>query len=558
MKICPECHAEFEDTVNECPQHKIGLQTKNQNPLIGVCLADRYKIISVIGSGGTGVVYKAHHDQMDRFVAIKMMHSHMVARPEALKTFYAEAKTVAQLKHHNIITLFDFGMGPGNQPFLVMDYINGSSLKTLMEKTGPMPFDQLQTLLPQIIEGLSYAHGEGIVHQDLKPENIMLSSTSDGVYKVTLVDFGMAVLFTQDKDLAASGNRKKKFAGSPYYMSPEQCLSNTTIDQRSDIYSLSFVLYEALCGKLPFEMKSGMAMMDSHVREMPMLFKSSNPAVFGLQVCTEITGVFLKAMAKDPEDRYQTIAEFGAELDAALARDTVKLKAIKHRSVAAEQVLVHARQTMQHMEALDTGKYKALTESTMLESQLHSGKQFLSRQAAIEAAYLNEAPTAAANKPVAIPIEGIVTKLLNRLRGICPSAESDISINDISKTITECPYCQAPVTQGVQFCLNCQRKLAALPGPTKLSETRNGNSFTHHQIKNTNLEENTETRHNIQSLRKPRQIPSISKLQKGLNYALIFSVVIGSIIFANSYFDMGKSWKALAGLVRLPSSANHR
>ena len=565
MKTCPECHAEFEDSISECPDCRAQFTDKlnespadnakekstKKNPLIGTCLVDRYQIVSLLGSGGTGVVYKAHHLKMDRSVAIKMMHSHMVARPEALKNFYEEAKTVAQLKHHNIVTLYDFGIGPDNQPFLVMDYVEGSSLKKLSDDNGPLSLEQIEPIISQIIDGLAYAHGVGVVHQDLKPENIMLTSFSNSPYKVTLVDFGMAALNMPDKDLGLSGNKKKKFVGSPHYMSPEQCLANSSVDSRSDIYSLSFVLFEALTGKLPFEAKSGMAMMDSHVREKPKPFNLANPDLIGLQVCTELTRVFAKAMAKEPENRYQTIDAFGIELGEALARDSVKWKAVKHRGIAAEQALVYAKQSSTYEE--NSARQARFTDNQSLDSRLQSGKQFLSRQAEIEAAYLNHEDRDLDLHGSQAPKENIILRLLKQFKAICCNSQEALE-SDVDKEISQCPYCQATVTPGIQFCLTCQRRLTAPVVTNKLSETRTGNSFNYNQNDTQEDLQSVEARSNIKHLRQKRRLLQAFGIQSILKYALVLALVLGGLVVCKSYVNMTKSWKIISQFVHLPAS----
>lgn len=565
LKTCTQCRVEFEDTVDECPQHKSALQPNNSNPLIGTCLADRYQIISVIGSGGTGVVYKGHHLKMDRSMAIKMMHSHMVARPDALKRFYEEAKTIAQLKHHNIITLFDFGIGPNNQPFLVMDYIEGPSLKKQIENNGPLSMEEMRTILAQVVDGLAYAHSEGIVHQDLKPENIMLTKVNQSQDKVTLVDFGMATLHMQDKEMATSGNKKKKFIGSPYYMSPEQCFANVPIDNRTDIYSLAIVLYEALSGKLPYEAKSGIAMMDSHVRETPIPLKLSNPELSGLQICTEVTRVFNHAMAKEPENRYSTISDFGAQLDEALVRDIAKWKAIKHRSVAAEQVFVHAQQINQRDEVPTRDLSQTLTRTDSLESQMQSGRQFLSCQAEIEAAYLNPITNNETKQTNAVykePPNGrnalkdnIITKLFKRMKNSCNKTPLEAEIPaELSRQVIQCPYCQTPVPTGIQFCLNCQRKLATLTWTNKLPLTRTGIASTHCPSDEVGIIPEA-NRNNIQNLRQQR-LMSLDKIQRALNYALIAAIVFGGIVIVQNYFTMSNPLKTLGQLIHSPAKSN--
>lgn len=134
MKTCPECHSEYEDALERCPTDNTQLKEKDLDPLVGTRLGDRYEIVSIIGRGGMGVVYKARQEQMDKLMAIKMLHSHMVSDSEAVKRFYREAKTVSQVRHHHIVTLYDFGMSSQGQPFIVMDFLQGKPQGRIEEK----------------------------------------------------------------------------------------------------------------------------------------------------------------------------------------------------------------------------------------------------------------------------------------------------------------------------------------------------------------------------------------------------------------------------------------
>ena len=194
MKSCPECYSEYEDTYDKCPSDGVALRKIERDPLVGTRLADRYEVVSVVGRGGMGVVYKVRQEQMDRYMAVKMLHSHMVAEPEAVKRFYREAKTVSQVRHHHIITLYDFGMSKLGQPYLVMDYLEGTSLKSVLKDEGPVPIERVEFIYSQVVDALASAHSVDLVHRDLKPENIMLSKSGGEDDWVTLVDFGLSKL----------------------------------------------------------------------------------------------------------------------------------------------------------------------------------------------------------------------------------------------------------------------------------------------------------------------------------------------------------------------------
>jgi len=301
----------------------------SQDSLIGTRLANRYEIVSVVGKGGMGVVYRAYQEMMDRHMAIKMLHSHMVTNPEAMQRFLREAKTIAQVQHHHIVTLYDFGVTEVGLPYLVMDYLEGISLKHLVQTSEMLTFERANRIFKQVVDGLAAAHAHGVVHRDLKPENIMLTRQKDDVDWVVLVDFGLSKLKDIEGERAASITKVGNICGSPPYMSPEQCLSTGVVDPRSDIYSLAIVAYEVLTKKLPFSAKSAMEMFECHLYKEPIPFNQVHPE---LKVATEITNVLRKALEKEPENRYSTVQEFGAALQEALMRDAVKIKAINYRA----------------------------------------------------------------------------------------------------------------------------------------------------------------------------------------------------------------------------------
>jgi len=317
-----------------------------KDPLVGTRLADRYEVLSVLGRGGMGVVYKVRHEQMDRFMAVKMLHSHLVSETEAVRRFRREAKTVSQVRHHHIITLYDFGMSAQHQPYLVMDYLEGTSLKCILKDEGCVPFERADKIYQQVIDALATAHGMELTHRDLKPENIMLTKRDDEDW-VTLVDFGLSKLKDKQED-AYQITKVGDVCGSPPYMSPEQCLSSTAIDARSDIYSLAVCVYETLSCKLPFAAKSAIEMLDAHLYATPIPFNQALPE---FKVCSEVTHVLNKALAKEPEKRQQTVEEFGKELHDAINRDSLKLRTFKHRiEVANFRDLISEAEALQKQE----------------------------------------------------------------------------------------------------------------------------------------------------------------------------------------------------------------
>lgn len=450
LKSCPECYSEYDDSVKTCPVDESLLRTIEKDPFVGSLLANRYHIESVLGRGGMGVVYKARQQQMDKYMAIKMLHSHLVAEPEAVKRFHREAKTVSLVRHHHIITLYDFGMSSQRQPYLVMDYLEGTSLKNLIKEVGPMPLDRAERIYAQVVDALDTAHSQDLVHRDLKPENIMLSKYNNEEDWVTLVDFGLSKLKeTKPPEDSYQITKVGDVCGSPPYMSPEQCLSSQVVDPRSDIYSLGICVYETLSGKLPFNAKSAIEMLDCHLYATPIPFSQSLPE---FKVCSEITTVLNKSMQKEPEKRHQTVAEFGAEFAEAIRRDSIKLKAYRHRLQTSEFADLASEAEALSREMYDTGRLQPVAaEATVLE-----GVQFVQ-----DAPPSNLRSRTGDHKA---PTERKTTdrKKLDTETSILDKMQKQLTqmmeTKEKKHTWTHCPYCDAPSEPDVKFCLNCKHQ----------------------------------------------------------------------------------------------------
>jgi len=434
-------------------------------------LGDRYEIVSVIGRGGMGVVYKARQEQMDKLMAIKMLHSHMVSDSEAVKRFFREAKTVSQVKHHHIVTLYDFGMSSQGQPFLVMDFLEGVSLKDELKRNGPLSFERADRIFGQIVDGLAAAHSLDVVHRDLKPENIVLSSTAPTGDWVTLVDFGLSKLKepkTQDQyQITKTGD----VCGSPPYMSPEQCLAASAVDPRSDTYSLAIVIYESLSGFLPYNAKSAIEMMDCHLYGTPIPFSQCSP---DFKVCTELTNVLNKALSKEPEQRQDDIRTFGKELHEALARDGIKLKSYKHRMEIAS-----FKDMESEAEALMTGSYPTLglAAEGHLSAVSNQTAMEIATNTALDPTYANRVtgpnvvinfansngqnPAGNSNGHGNPADRSWISRVMSAVFGPRPQRieEEEIDSNDGGLPYANCPYCQAPVRSMIRFCISCQRQL---------------------------------------------------------------------------------------------------
>lgn len=457
LKSCPECYSEYEDSLEKCPSDDAVLRTIERDPLVGTRLADRYEIVEVVGRGGMGVVYKVRQEYMDRMMAIKMLHSHMVADSEAVKRFFREAKTVSQVRHHHIITLYDFGMSKLGQPYLVMDYLEGTSLKNVIKDEGPIAIERAANIYTQVCDALASAHAVNLVHRDLKPENIMLSKNGGHDDWVTLVDFGLSKLRDPKKEEENLHITKVgDVCGSPPYMSPEQCLSSLIVDPRSDIYSLAICVYETLSAKLPFAAKSAIEMLDCHLYATPIPFNQSTPE---LKVCSEITHVLSKALQKDPEKRHQTIEEFGQELRDACRRDSLKFRTAKHRVEISS-----FSDLMSEAEAL---RQQALADARINKRTPPEGVQFVTSSTVMPAA---KADVESKNPAWLNKIKGAVAT--QKKNGTKDSVEEE-GIDPVSSE--SCPYCSAMIQPGIKFCISCQHQLISPQEMGKLRPTKGGN-----------------------------------------------------------------------------------
>ncbi len=274
--------------------------------LIGQTLG-KYTIKEKIGRGGMAEVYKAYQENLDRYVAVKVMHSFLIDFEEEnfLRRFSREAKTMASLNHPNIVRVYDFDSFGPRSHYLVMDYVSGGSLKERLEALAVagkrMPLAQSIKIITQVADALAYAHGRDMVHRDIKPANILLDKNEEPY----LADFGIVKMVGgQTIGYTATG----ALIGTPAYMSPEQALGQPG-DKRSDLYSLGIMLFQMVTGKLPFNADTPLAVAMKHVSEPVPL-----PIKFNPDVPQMLQAIILKALAKEPNDRFQSAREMVAAL----------------------------------------------------------------------------------------------------------------------------------------------------------------------------------------------------------------------------------------------------
>jgi serine/threonine-protein kinase len=271
--------------------------------VVGETIAGRYELEELVGHGGMSSVYKAHDTLLERNVALKVLHERYNADEEFVERFKREARSVAQLQHPNIVTVIDRGEEDGRQ-YIVFEYIDGENLKELVVKQGRLDVREALEIAVEVARALAFAHGQGLVHRDVKPQNVLLNG--DGRAKVT--DFGIA-RSVDVEGMTSTG----MVLGTSNYIAPEQA-SGQPVDAHTDVYALGVVLYEILAGEVPFPGESFVAVAMKHVHEPPPNLLEKRP-----EVPIRVAAAVDRALEKDPEERFPTMDAFAAELEACLA-----------------------------------------------------------------------------------------------------------------------------------------------------------------------------------------------------------------------------------------------
>jgi serine/threonine protein kinase len=298
QKVCPTCGTEYPLSERFCPRDGTALRSSNaQADLLGSIVAERYHILKKLGEGGMGTVYLAEHVKMGRKAALKVMNPGMNSDPDAIARFNREAANASRLNHPNVCGIYDFGETPEGLIYLAMEFIEGESLTSLIEKSGALAAPRAASIIHQAADALAVAHDYGIVHRDLKPDNIMIAKGRDNTDLVKVVDFGIAKASSSD---AQKVTKTGLVVGTPEYMSPEQ-LAGDKLDGRSDIYSLGLVAFNCLTGKLPFPSNSAQEAMIMRLTDQPKTLAEMKPDVAWP---AELQAVMDKALARDADERY--------------------------------------------------------------------------------------------------------------------------------------------------------------------------------------------------------------------------------------------------------------
>lgn len=298
-------------------------------------ISNRYTIIDFLGEGGMGKVFLALDPSIDRKVAIKVLPFGDFEQ-EHVSRFQQEARAAARLNHPGIIKALDFGLSEKHEPYLVMEYVDGKTMDSILRTRGQLTIEEFKVVFKQITQAVCHAHNEGIVHRDLKPSNIMIRYDESGVHTYVL-DFGIAKIVNDRESL--NQTRTGQIIGSPRYISPEQICA-IPIDGRSDIYSLGCVMFEALTGQPPFKGKNAMETIQMHLNDEPPSLSSR----VDVQFSAELENLIAKTLAKDINQRYQSMFEVSEAIENLNAIDALKISAVEPPSNVENQVTLSGSQ----------------------------------------------------------------------------------------------------------------------------------------------------------------------------------------------------------------------
>jgi serine/threonine-protein kinase len=304
--LCRSCKAVFRRELRFCPADGTRLIELVEDPLLGQVLAERYVVQSLLGEGGMGrVYYGADADGGQRRYAVKVLYGELSADPRHYERFVREAARASAFDHPNLVRVIDFGATPGDQPFVVMEFVAGRSLATIIRRDAPLHPERIVSLIADLCQGLSYIHERGIVHRDVKSGNVLVTHEQRRE-TAKLFDFGVAV------ELGGSEPRlttKQTAIGTLSYMSPERALCQS-FDHRADLFSLGVLLYQMLAGERPFDGSPIMIALQNMALAPPRIADR----VPGLDVDPRLEAMAQRLMAKDPAARYQSASEVLGEL----------------------------------------------------------------------------------------------------------------------------------------------------------------------------------------------------------------------------------------------------
>lgn len=308
-RFCSDCGFRLAPAADE-PREQAG------DPLVGRLIGNRYRIEAVIGRGGMGVVYRVEHVRIGKSMAMKVLHGELARDRDVMRRFRREAETISKLDHPNTVQIFDFGTAEGLS-FLVMELLDGRDLGTVIDAEGVISFGRACGIVAQVCDSVHQAHQRGIVHRDLKPENVCVLARADQPEFAKVLDFGLAKL-RESRDEVGNGSvtRAGFLLGTPLYMAPEQIRSDNA-DERVDVYAVGAMLYKMVVGVPPFYAATPLAILTKHLTEIVVPPTVRSPQ---RNLPPEADAIILKALEKDPANRFQTMEEFATALRGALSQ----------------------------------------------------------------------------------------------------------------------------------------------------------------------------------------------------------------------------------------------
>jgi serine/threonine-protein kinase len=274
------------------------------DPLLAQLVADRYRVIRKLGEGGMGSVYLAEHVVIEKKFALKVLAPELCRRSDLVARFLQEARSASRIGHENVIDIMDFGQSPDGLVYIAMEFLDGKDLGEIVRGKGAMDWAEARGIVLQICRALRAAHDKGIVHRDMKPENIFLIQREGQPHFVKILDFGIAKVMGLDPN-GPRLTRTGMIFGTPEYMAPEQAEGKDT-DHRADIYAVGCIMYHLITGQTPFVAESFMTMLTKHLMEEPVPPSARRP---DLVITPEMDALVLKALEKDRDNRWQSMAE---------------------------------------------------------------------------------------------------------------------------------------------------------------------------------------------------------------------------------------------------------
>ena len=364
---------------------KTGQLTPRRDALFGTVLADRYRVLDLIGKGGMGKVYLAEHVAIGKKVAIKVLSQAYCHRPDQVKRFLREARAASTIDHENVIDITDFGEMPNGSVFFAMEYLQGEDVSKLLRRHGRLSWPRARRIILQICRALQAAHGRGIIHRDVKPENCFLITRGGRRDFVKVLDFGIAKVVDEDRKVSHTLTQAGALIGTPEYMAPEQ-VTGEVADPRMDIYSIGCIMYQLLTGRLPFSDKTMFGVLTQQVNMKPPPLREVAPAA---DIPEEVEAIVLKAMEKTKEARYQTMLEMveaiaaaprgtaGSHGDRAMTMGTSNLAAAaaEARKIAEAHLAGHGQAGTSAQSGVSphlTGAHAALSASAALSTSTAS------------------------------------------------------------------------------------------------------------------------------------------------------------------------------------------